>query len=163
MSKDASFDIVSKVDISALTDAVHQANKEIETRFDLKGSGSELTLEKETITAKAPDEMKLRNIIELLEGRMIKRNLSVKALERGKIEASLGGTVRQTLTILQGIDKDRAKKITGLIKDQKLKVQTQIQEDQIRVTGKSRDDLQAVIAVLRDANLDIELQYINYR
>jgi len=163
MSKEASFDIVSKVDMAALTDAVHQANKEIEARFDLKGTGSELSLEKETITAKAPDEMKLRNIIDILEGRMIKRGLSIKALDRGKVESALAGTVRQVITILQGIDKERAKKITGLIKDTKLKVQAQIQEDQIRVTAKSKDDLQAVMGTLRNADLDIDLQFTNYR
>ncbi|HEY9856925.1 MAG TPA: YajQ family cyclic di-GMP-binding protein [Stenomitos sp.] len=163
MSKEASFDIVSKVDMAALTDAVHQANKEIEARFDLKGTGSELSLEKETITAKAPDEMKLKNIVDILEGRMIKRGLSIKALDRGKIESALAGTVRQVIGIKQGIDKDRAKKITGLIKDTKLKVQAQIQEDQIRVTGKNKDDLQAVMGTLRNADLDIDLQFTNYR
>lgn len=163
MSKEASFDVVSKVDMAALTDAVHQANKEIENRFDLKGTGSELELDKETITAKAPDEMKLRNIIDILEGRMIKRGLSIKALDPGKIESALAGTVRQVIGIKQGIDKERAKKITGLIKDTKLKVQAQIQEDQIRVTGKNKDDLQAVMGALRGADLDIDLQFTNYR
>lgn len=163
MSKEASFDIVSKVDMAALTDAVHQANKEIENRFDLKGTGSELSLDKEAITAKAPDEMKLRNIIDILEGRMIKRGISIKALDRGKVESALAGTVRQVITVIQGIDKDRAKKITGLIKDTKLKVQAQIQEDQIRVTGKNKDDLQTVMGTLRNADLDIDLQFTNYR
>ncbi len=163
MSKEASFDIVSKVDMAALTDAVHQANKEIESRFDLKGTGCELALDKENISAKAPDEMKLRNILDLLEGRMIKRGISIKALERGKVESALAGTVKQEIKVLQGIDKERAKKITGLIKDTKLKVQAQIQEDQIRVTGKSKDDLQAVMNTLRNADLDIDLQFTNYR
>lgn len=163
MSKEASFDIVSKVDMAALTDAVHQANKEIESRFDLKGSGSELSLDKEVITAKAPDEMKLRNIVDLLEARMIKRGLSIKALDRGKVESALSGTVKQVITVIQGIDKERAKKITGLIKDTKLKVQAQIQEDQIRVTGKNKDDLQGVMGALRGADLDIDLQFVNYR
>lgn len=163
MSKEASFDIVSKVDMAALTDAVHQANKEIENRFDLKGTGSELALDKEAITAKAPDEMKLRNIIDILENRMIKRGLSIKALDRGKVESALAGTVKQEIKVIQGIDKDRARKITGLIKDTKLKVQAQIQEDQIRVTGKSKDDLQAVMNTLRGADLDIDLQFTNYR
>lgn len=163
MSKESSFDIVSQVDMPAMTDAIHQANKEIENRFDLKGTGCELALEKETISVKAPDELKLKNVVDILESRMIKRNIPLKGLEHGKVEAGLGGTVKQTLTIRQGIDKDRAKKITNLIKEKKLKVQTQIQDDQIRVTGKSKDDLQTVIAALKGADLDIELQYVNYR
>jgi hypothetical protein len=163
MSKDASFDIVSKVDMAGLTDAVHQANKEIDTRFDLKGTGCELVLEKEAVTAKAPDELKLRNIRDILEARMIKRGLSIKALDYGKVEEALGGTVRQVIGIKQGIDRDRARTITGIIKDKKLKVQAQVQDDQIRVSGKSRDDLQTVIAALKAADLDIDLQYVNYR
>lgn len=163
MSKDASFDIVSKVDMAAMQDALHQAVKEIETRFDLKGTGCELSLEGEVVHAKAPDDFKLRNIVDILEQRMVKRGLSLKALERGKVESALGGTVKQDITIRQGIDKERAKKITGIIKDQKLKVQAQIQDDQVRVTGKNKDDLQAVIAVLRKADLDLDLQFVNYR
>ncbi|MBO9542147.1 YajQ family cyclic di-GMP-binding protein [bacterium] len=163
MSKESSFDIVSQVDMPAMTDAIHQANKEIENRFDLKGTGCELTLEKETISVKAPDELKLKNVVDILENRMIKRNIPLKGLEHGKVEAGLGGTVKQTLTIRQGIDKDRAKKITNLIKEKKLKVQAQIQDDQIRVTGKSKDDLQTVIAALKGVDLDIELQFVNYR
>lgn len=163
MSKEASFDIVSKVDMAAMTDAVHQAGKEIDTRFDLKGTGCELVLDKEAVSAKAPDELKLRNILDILEARMIKRGLSIKALDYGKVEEALGGAVKQTIGIKQGIDKERAKKITGLIKDHKLKVQAQIQDDQIRVSGKSKDDLQVVIQLLKGADLDIDLQYLNYR
>lgn len=163
MSKDASFDIVSKVDMAAMQDALHQAVKEIESRFDLKGTGCELTLEAEVVTAKAPDDFKLRNIVDILEQRMVKRGLSLKALEHGKVESSLGGAMKQVITVRQGIDKERAKKIIGLIKDQKIKVQAQIQDDQIRVTGKNKDDLQAVIALLKKADLDLDLQYVNYR
>lgn len=163
MSKDASFDIVSKVDMQEATNAVHQAQKEIDNRFDLKGSGSEATLEKETITLKAPDETKLKNILDIVESKLVKREISLKSLEYGKIESALGGSVRQVLTLRQGIDKDQAKKIIGLIKEAKLKVQPQIQEDQIRVTGKNRDDLQTVIQLLKKADLDMDLQFINYR
>lgn len=163
MSKEASFDIVSKVDMAEVTNAVHQASKEIETRFDLKGSGSELLLEKEAITAKAPDELKLKNIIDILQNKFIKRNLSLKALDYGKVESALGGAVKQTITLRQGIDRDHAKKINDLIKGTKLKVQSQIQEDQLRVTGKNKDDLQTVINALRSADLDIDLQFVNYR
>lgn len=163
MSKEASFDIVSKVDMQEATNAVHQAQKEIENRFDLKGTGSEVTLEKETLTLKAPDEMKLKNLLDILESKLVKRNISLKSLDYGKIESSLGGNVKQVVTLKQGIDKDQAKKIIGLIKDTKLKVQPQIQEDQVRVTGKNKDDLQVVIQKLREAELDLDLQFINYR
>ena len=163
MSKDASFDIVSKVDMAEVTNAVHQTNKEIEQRFDLKGSGAEIRQEKETLTAVAPDDLKLRNIIDILENKFIKRNLSLKALDKGTVESALGGTVKQVITLKQGIDRERAKKINDLIKASKIKVQSQIQEDQIRVSGKSRDDLQAVIQTLKNADLDIDLQFENYR
>ncbi|HEY9724294.1 MAG TPA: YajQ family cyclic di-GMP-binding protein [Oscillatoriaceae cyanobacterium] len=163
MSKEASFDIVSKVDMQEATNAIHQAQKEIENRFDLKGTGSDVTLEKETLTLKAPDEMKLRNVLDIVESKLIKRGISLKSLDYGKIESSLGGNVKQVVTLKQGIDKDHAKKIIGLIKDTKLKVQPQIQEDQVRVTGKNRDDLQVIIQALRAAELDLDLQFINYR
>jgi uncharacterized protein YajQ (UPF0234 family) len=163
MAKDASFDIVSQVDMALMTDAVHQALKEIESRFDLKGTGCNLELEKSHVTAQAPDDFKLRNIVEILEQRMVKRGLTIKALKHGKVESALGGTFRQELTIQQGISKEMAKTLTGAIKESKIKVQAQIQDDQIRVTGKSRDDLQAVIALLKKKDLEIDLQFINYR
>ena len=163
MASDSSFDIVSKVDMQEVTNAVNQAQKEIEQRFDLKGTGSEINLEKETIALKAPDEMKLKNILDIVENKLIKRNVPIKNLEHGKIEAALGGAVKQVVTLKQGIDKDQAKKIINLIKETKLKVQAQIQEDQVRVSGKNRDDLQAVIAKLKGADLDLDLQFINYR
>src|SRR5687767_608499 len=137
MAQDASFDIVSKVDMQEVTNAVHQAQKEIEQRFDLKGTGSDLTLEKETVTLKAPDEMKLRNVLDVLESKLVKRNISLKALEYGKIESALGGAVRQVVTLKQGISKENAKKIQNLLKEKKFKIQTQIQDDQLRVTSKS--------------------------
>jgi uncharacterized protein YajQ (UPF0234 family) len=163
MSKDASFDIVSKVDMQEVTNAVNQAQKEIEQRFDLKGTGSEISLEKETIALKAADEMKLKNVLDIVENKLIKRNVPVKNLDYGKIESALGGAVKQVVTLKQGIDKDQAKKIINLIKETKLKVQPQIQEDQVRVTGKNRDDLQAVIAKLKGADLDLDLQFLNFR
>lgn len=163
MSKDSSFDIVSEVDMQEATNAVHQAQKEIEQRFDLKGTGCELTLEKETISMKAPDEMKLQNILDIVQSKLAKRGISLKALEYGKIESALGGSVRQVVTLKQGISKEDAKKIIGMIKEAKIKVQPQIQEDQIRVAGKNKDDLQAVIKLLNSADLDLDLQFINYR
>ena len=164
MSKDSSFDIVSKVDMQEVTNAVNQAQKEIEQRFDLKGTGSEIALEKETIALKAADEMKLKNVLDIVENKLVKRNVPIKNLEYGKIESALGGAVKQVITLKQGIDKDNAKKITNLIKETKLKVQAQIQEDQVRVTGKNKDDLQAVMQTLRAAeNIELDLQFLNYR
>jgi uncharacterized protein YajQ (UPF0234 family) len=163
VSKEASFDIVSKVDMQEATNAVHQAQKEIEQRFDLKGSGSEISLEKESVTLNAPDEMKLKNLLDVLESKLVKREISLKMLDYGKVESSLGGKVRQVVTLKQGISKENAKKVIGLIKDTKLKVNAQIQDDQIRVVGKSRDDLQAIIAKIKGADLDFDVQFLNYR
>ena len=163
MSKEASFDVVSKVDMQEATNAIHQAQKEIENRFDLKGTGSEIALEKETINLVAPDEMKLRNILDIVEGKLVKREISLKSLDYGKVESSLGGKVKQAVTLKQGIGKEAAKKIISLIKDSKIKVQAQIQDDQVRVVGKSKDDLQAVIKLLKGADLDFDVQYLNYR
>ncbi|MDB5096926.1 MAG: hypothetical protein JWM80_1347 [Cyanobacteria bacterium RYN_339] len=163
VSKESSFDVVSKVDMQEATNAINQAQKEIDTRFDLKGSGSEIALDKETIVLKAPDEMKLKNILEIVEGKLVKREISLKSLDYGKIESSLGGNVKQVVTLKQGISKENAKKITTLIKDSKLKVQAQIQDDQVRVVGKNRDDLQAIMKLLRGADLDMDMQFLNYR
>lgn len=163
MSKEASFDIVSKVDMQEATNAIHQAQKEVEQRFDLKGTGSEIALEKESIILNAPDEMKLRNLLDIVEAKLVKREISLKSLDYGKVESALGGKVKQVVVLKQGISKENAKKITGLIKDTKLKVNAQIQDDQVRVVGKSRDDLQAIIAKLKGADLDFDVQFLNYR
>lgn len=163
MSKEASFDVVSKVDLAEANNALNQAQKEIDNRFDLKGTGCSIALEKEVITLKAPDEMKLKNVVDVVEGKLVKREISLKSLEYGKVESSLGGAVKQTITLQQGLSKEMAKKVVGVIKESKLKVQAQIQDDQVRVVGKSRDDLQAVIAALKAADLDTDLQFENYR
>lgn len=163
MSKESSFDIVSKVDMQEATNAINQAQKELENRFDLKGTGSEVQLEKETIVLKAPDEMKLKNVLDIVESKLVKREISLKMLDYGKIESSLGGNVKQVVTLKQGISKENAKKLIGLIKDAKIKVNAQIQDDQVRVVGKDKDDLQAVIKLLKGANLDFEMQFLNYR
>ncbi|GLG00628.1 YajQ family cyclic di-GMP-binding protein [Alicyclobacillus hesperidum subsp. aegles] len=163
MAKEASFDIVSKVDLQEVTNAVDQARREIETRFDFKGSKSEIRLEDGQLTLLSDDEYKLSQVYDVLQTKLVKRNVSLKALKPGKVEPAAGGTVRQTVALAQGIDADVAKRITKLIKDSKIKVQAQIQGDQVRVSGKSRDDLQAVIQMLREADLDIPLQFTNYR
>ena len=163
MAKDASFDIVSQVELPEVTNAISIAMKEIQTRYDFKGSKSNLSLEKEEIVLVSDDEYKLEQLKDVLISKLIKRNVPTKNLKYGKIENASGGTVRQRATLVQGIDKDNAKKINTIIKNSGLKVKTQIQDDQIRVTGTNRDDLQQVIAALREAQLDVELQFTNYR
>lgn len=163
MAKEASFDIVSKVDLQEVSNAVQQARREIETRFDFKGSKSEIRLEDDRLTLISDDEYKLEQLMDVLKTKLVKRNVSLKALRPGKVEPAAGGTVRQVVELVNGLDADHAKQITKLIKDSKIKVQAQIQGDQIRVSGKSRDDLQAVIQMLRNADLDVPLQFTNYR
>ncbi|GGG11813.1 YajQ family cyclic di-GMP-binding protein [Paenibacillus abyssi] len=163
MSSESSFDIVSKVDMQELSNAIQQAEREIETRFDFKGSKSSIGLEKEDLIVASDDEYKLKSVIDILQSKMIKRGVPIKNLEYGKIEPASSGTVRQRIKLKQGIEQDISKKINILIRDSKLKVKSQVQGDQIRVTGKSRDDLQAVMALLRGADLAIDLQFTNYR
>ncbi|MBW7454590.1 YajQ family cyclic di-GMP-binding protein [Paenibacillus sepulcri] len=163
MSSESAFDIVSKVDMQELANAINQAEKEIETRFDFKGSKSKISLEKEDIILVSDDEYKLKSVIDILQSKMIKRGVPIKNMDFGKVESASASLVRQRVKLRQGIEQDISKKINILIRDSKLKVKSQIQGDQIRVTGKSRDDLQAVMALLRGADLQIELQFTNYR
>ena len=165
MADQNSFDVVSKVDMQEVKNAVDQALKEIHQRFDFKGTKTELTLkekEKELIIL-SDDEYKLKSVLDIVKTKLIKRNVSVKAFDFGKIEPSLGGTVRQTAKIQSGLTTEKAKEIAKEIKDGKFKVQTQIQGDQLRVQSKSRDELQAVIALLKNKDFGIDLQYENYR
>ncbi|WP_223066835.1 YajQ family cyclic di-GMP-binding protein [Paenibacillus caui] len=163
MASENSFDIVSKVDMQELNNAIHQTEREIETRFDFKGSKCSLTLEKDALVVVADDDYKLGAVLDILQSKMIKRGLPIKNLDYGKIEPASMGTVRQRVKLKQGIDQDTAKKINVLIRDSKLKVKSQIQGDQIRVTGKSRDDLQSVIALLRNSDIPLDLQFANYK
>lgn len=163
MATEHSFDIVSKMDMQELQNAVTQAEKEISTRFDFKGSKSEFSLEKDALVIVSDDEYKLKSVIDILQSKMARRGLSIKNMEFGKIEPAAGGTVRQRVRIKQGIGQEDAKKINVMIRDSKLKVKSQIQGDQIRVTGKSKDDLQGVIALLRGADLPLELQFVNMK
>lgn len=158
-----SFDIVSKVDSQELSNAISQALREIENRYDFKGSKSDIKQEKENVIITSDDDFKLKSVIDILQSKMVKRGISLKSLEYGKVEPASGGTVRQTITVKQGIDKDNGKKINTLIRDAKLKVKSQIQGDQIRVSSKSKDDLQKVMAILREADLPIDLQFVNLR
>lgn len=163
MASESSFDIVSKMDMQEMTNAIHQTEKEIASRFDFKGSKSSLTLDKETLVVVSDDDYKLGALIDILQSKMVKRGLPIKNIEYGSVESASLGTVRQRLKLKQGIDQDNAKKINILIRDSKLKVKSQIQGDQIRVTGKSRDDLQAIIQLLRKADLSLDLQFTNMK
>lgn len=163
MAKDCSFDIVSEVDLQEVDNAVNQTVKEIGQRFDFRGSKASLSLEEDKIKILADDDYKLKSIIDILQTKIIKRNISLKSLDYGKVESASGGTARQYVTIKKGISKENAKKVVNKIKDTKLKVQAQIMDDQVRVTGKNKDDLQSVIASLKQADLDVDLQFVNFR
>lgn len=160
-----SFDVVSRVDMQEVKNALDQTMKEIRQRFDFKDSKTDLTLkekEKELIVI-SDDEYKLKAVIEILKAKCVKRGVSLKALTFGKVEEALGGTVRQMITIQSGIPDDKAKAIVKEIRDAKLKAQAQIQGDQLRVQSKSKDELQAVIAFLKQKDFGLDLQFVNYR
>lgn len=163
MSKDNSFDIVSKVDFAEVTNAITGTMKEIGTRYDFKGSKSEVTLDKEELVLISDDEYKLDQLKDVLLSKMIRRGIPVKNLDYGKIERASGGTVRQRAKLIQGIDKENAKKINTIIKNSGVKVKSQVQDDQVRVSGKDRDDLQKIISLVRGADLTVDVQFLNYR
>lgn len=165
MATQFSFDIVSESDLQEVDNAINQASKEILQRYDFKGSKSEITLNKKenVISVHSDDEFKLKSVIDILQNKLIKRNISIKALKYGTVENASGGTVRQEIKLQQGIEKEDAKKIVKMIKDSKLKVQASIQDEQVRVSGKSKDDLQAVMKLLNDSDLPFAFQFTNYR
>ena len=163
MAKDCSFDVVSEVNMQEVDNAVNQAKKEIGTRYDFRGSKSEITLEGDTIKIVSDDEYKLNAVIDVLKGKMVKRGVAIKNLDYGKVEPASGATVRQVITIKKGISKEIAKDVVKLIKGMKLKVNASIQEDQVRVAGKDKDDLQAVIQMLKQQDLPVEFQFVNLR
>lgn len=164
MAKEHSFDIVSEVNMQEVDNAIAQALKEIKTRYDFKGSKSNIERSGDhQITITSDDEYKLESVIDILQLKFIKRDLSQKVMDFGKIEKATGGTIRQVITIVAGISSDRAKKITIAIRDAKLKIKAQIQDEQIRVTAKSIDDLQTVIQLVKELDLDFPVQYVNMR
>jgi uncharacterized protein YajQ (UPF0234 family) len=163
MAADNSFDIVCKVDMQEVTNALDQARREIETRYDLKGARNEVVLDKHDIVVTAAEEMKLKAVVDILQSKLHRRGVPLKALTYGKVEEVGGGLKRQRIGLQQGIPIEKAREIVRLIKDTKLKVQAAIQEDQVRVSGKNRDDLQRVIAMLKERDLGIALQFANYR
>ena len=158
-----SFDIVSKVEMQEVDNAVNQASKEIGQRYDFKGSKSEISQEKDSIKVLADDDFKLKAVIDVLQSKLHKRGISIKALQYGKAETASGGMVRQNIAIQQGISKEKGKEIIAVIKESKIKVQGQIQDDQVRVTGKNRDDLQETIQLLKGKDMGVEMQFVNFR
>jgi uncharacterized protein YajQ (UPF0234 family) len=163
MASESSFDIVSKIDMQEVDNAINQAMREMETRFDFKGSKSNIEVEKEELLLTSDDEFRLKSVVDILEGKLFKRGISLRGLDFGKIESATGGTVRQRVKLKQGVDQENAKKIHALIRDSKVKVKAQTQGDQIRVSGKSRDDLQQIMNLVKQADLTIDVQFVNYR
>lgn len=157
-----SFDIVSEVDMHELGNAVDQANREVGTRFDFKGVDAEFSLQESIITLNAEVDFQLKQMLDILQGKLVKRGIDVACLKEGEVSVT-GQRASLPVTVQQGIESDLAKKIVKMVKDTKIKVQTAIQGEKLRVTGKKRDDLQQVIALLKDANLGIPLQYNNFR
>ena len=165
MADEFSFDVVSKVDLQELENAVNQANKEMGTRFDFRGSVSRIDFDKKvsSLTLFSDDEGKLKSVVDILQNKCIKRNVSLKSFDYQKVEPAEKATVRQLVKITQGIVSEKAKEIVKFIKDSKLKVIPSIQADQVRITSKSKDDLQTAIAHLRARDFGIDLQFTNYR
>ena len=166
MAKDCSFDIVSEFDRQELVNAVDQVKRDVASRFDLKDSGSTVELDSDkSVTITTSDEMKLRNIYDILQSKLVKRNLSIKILDPQPVENALGGKVRQIINLRKGLNQELAKKIVADIKETKKKVQASIQGDQVRVSGKDKDDLQDIIKLLRsnEEKYDYPLQFTNYR
>jgi cyclic-di-GMP-binding protein len=163
MAQQNSFDVVSQVDMAEVKNALDQAMKEVRQRFDFKGSHAEVRLEGEELILNAEDETKLRNMNDILQQKLVRRSVPLKALSYGRVEPAAGGTVRQHVGIQQGIPSDKAKEIVKYIKETKLKVQAAIQGDVVRITGRDRDILQDVIAQLKAKDFGINMQYTNYR
>ncbi len=162
---DNSFDIVSKVDLQEVSNGVQQALKEISQRFDFRGSKSDIELDKgkNEIHITSDDEYKLKSVIDMLQTKLIKRKVPLEALDYGKIEDAASGTVKQIITLQQGIPTEKSKEIVKIIKTSKLKVQAEIQKDQLRVKAKKIDDLQSVISLLKEKDLGIHIEFVNYR
>ncbi|MCC6824789.1 MAG: YajQ family cyclic di-GMP-binding protein [Acidobacteria bacterium] len=163
MAKENSFDIVSKTDYAEVTNAIHQTVKEISQRFDFKGSKASVELQSKDLLLTAEDETRLRNMNDILQTKLVKRGVSLKALDYQKVESAAGGTVRQLVKIQQGIPTDKAKEVVKFIKDGKFKVQASIQGETVRVSGKDRDTLQQVISALKVKDFGIDMTFDNYR
>ena len=159
-----SFDVVSEVDIPEVENALEQTRREVQQRYDFKGSKTSIEFpEKKVVQIVSDDEYKVKAVVEMLQGKLAKRKVSLKSLDYGKIEPAAGGLAKQAIQVLQGLETDDAKELVKMIKGSKIRVQAQVQEAQVRVTGKKRDDLQEVIALLRGADYKRPLQYVNMR
>lgn len=163
MAKENSFDIVSKTDYAEVTNAINQAMKEVSQRFDFKGSKAAVELQGKDLILAAEDDTKLRNLNDIFQGKLVKRGVSLKALDYQKAEPAAGGTVRQLVKVQQGIPTEKAKEVVKFIKDGKFKVQASIQGETVRVSGKDRDTLQDVIAALKAKDFGIDMKFDNYR
>ena len=165
MVDEHSFDIVSRVDLQEVINSVHQATKEMSQRFDFKGSKSSIEFNKDglEIALISDDEQRMKSVIDMLQSKLVKRGVSLKSLQYGKMEEASGGTRKQIITLQQGIAQDKAKEIVKIIKDLKMKVQVEIQKDQVRVRAKKIDDLQIVISMFKEKDLGIYMEFINYR
>ncbi|MHB0968605.1 MAG: YajQ family cyclic di-GMP-binding protein [Thermoanaerobaculia bacterium] len=163
MAQEFSFDIVSKTDMQEVANAIQQAKKELISRFDFKGSKSEIELKGEEIVLVSDDEKKLKSVRDILEEKLVRRKVSLKALDYQKVDDAALGTVRQRAKIVQGIEGEKAKAIVKSIKDAKIKVQASIQGDQVRVVGRSKDELQKAMQIARDGDFGAPLQFVNYR
>jgi uncharacterized protein YajQ (UPF0234 family) len=160
---DFSFDVVSKIDAQELDNALNQTRKEIEGRFDFKNSNTTVESDGKKITLTTTDELKLKNVVDILQSKANKRGISLKAFELGKVEPAAGNAVRQVIVLKSGISKDNSRPLVDAIKSAKIKVTTQYQDEQLRVSGKSKDDLQKAQTVLRALDIDVPLQFVNYR
>jgi cyclic-di-GMP-binding protein len=163
MPSEASFDVVSRIDEQELDNALNQARREIENRFDFKNSKTSIESDGKKITVVSDDEMKMRNVIDVLQGKAVKRGIDIKAFDLGELESAFSGTVRRVITLRNGIPKEKSKPIMERIKALKVKVNAQYQDEQIRVSSKSRDDLQKVIADLKAMDFELPLQFVNFR
>jgi cyclic-di-GMP-binding protein len=167
VAKDSSFDVVSEVDLQEVRNAIDQAGREIGQRFDFKGTGSSVELGEEggkpVVNVRSNTELKVKDVVKVLEEKLVKRHVPLKSLQHGEIQPAGGGTARQSLTINQGISAEKAREIVKHVKDMKVKAQVAVQGDQVRVSSKSRDILQDVIQALKDHDFGIPLQFVNYR
>ncbi len=158
-----SFDVVSRIDLQEVDNALNQTRKEVAQRYDLKDSKTEIGWDQKVITITSADDFKVKAVVDVLQSKLVKRNVPIKNLDYGIVESALGGRARQTITVQQGIETEKAREVVKFIKGTGVKVQAQIMDDEVRVTGKKRDDLQDVIAHLRGADLGLALQFVNFR
>jgi uncharacterized protein YajQ (UPF0234 family) len=158
-----SFDIVSRVDLQEVDNALNQTRKEVAQRYDLKDSKTEIDWDQKDITITSADDFKVKAVVDVLQSKLVKRNVPIKNLDYGVVETALGGRARQKIAVQQGIETDKAREVVKFIKSSGVKVQAQIMDDEVRVSGKKRDDLQDVMGLLRGADLGLALQFVNFR